>query len=303
MKRVLKSKNEPKDAKIGKNCSEPYDCPFKPHCWKDVPRLSVLDLYREPVAARFELYHSGVVEITHPKVAPKHPIAQRMVEVEKKGKRFIDSKKIKDQVSAWELPFHHLDFETMAPGIPRFKDSLPYQKIPIQFSCHIQKKKGGEVTQIEYLHPDDSDPREPMAKAICAAISDTGSVLAFNSGFEERVLKELAACVPKYSDKLLAIAQRLVDPQDVFREAVYDSGFLGSFSLKTVAPAILGDAFNYENLEIQDGDLVAALWTEMNHPQTSEEKRTAIKKSILDYCRQDTLGMAKLVDWLFQQVK
>ncbi len=47
---------------IGPWCSDPYDCDFKCHCWKDVPEDSVFDLAGNGADA-FALYEQGVKKL------------------------------------------------------------------------------------------------------------------------------------------------------------------------------------------------------------------------------------------------
>jgi len=40
-----------------------------------------------------------------------------------------------------KYPIYYLDFETINPVLPKFDGMKPYQRIPFQFSLHIQSKK------------------------------------------------------------------------------------------------------------------------------------------------------------------
>ena len=48
------------DTAIGPHCNSPYPCPFKEHCWQDVPTDSVLKLYRMKAESKFALHHDGI---------------------------------------------------------------------------------------------------------------------------------------------------------------------------------------------------------------------------------------------------
>ncbi len=58
--------------------------------------------------------------------------------------------------------------------------------------------------------------------------------------------------MPEFADDLLAIEARLVDLLRVMRANVYHPDFGGSFSLKTVAPALV-PGFTYADLDVGDG--------------------------------------------------
>lgn len=57
----------------------------------------------------------------------------------------------------WPLSF--LDFEAAGLAIPLFPGTSPYDAIPFQFSCHVQKRRSGKLIHREYLNTDGSDPR------------------------------------------------------------------------------------------------------------------------------------------------
>ena len=75
----------------------------------------------------------------------------------------------------------------------------------------------------------------------------------YNAGFEKGRLEDLALAAPGQAAALRDIVSRLVDPLPVVREHVYHPDFEGSFSLKTVLPALVPD-LGYGDLAIADGD-------------------------------------------------
>ena len=62
-KETLLLKNSP-DIKIGIQCNYPYPCDFRGHCWKKVPTNSLLYIDAIPSKERFELYHSGIENVS-----------------------------------------------------------------------------------------------------------------------------------------------------------------------------------------------------------------------------------------------
>ncbi len=137
-----------------------------------------------------------------------------------------------------------------------------------------------------------------MIKTLLSAIPKEGSVVSYNSGFESRVLKELARDFPLYSSELLNIANRLVDPLPLIRSTVYDIKFLGSFSIKSVAPALLGESLSYEGMAVSSGTSAQTAFEELVSGQSSQERKREICDALRLYCKQDTLAILKLVEWL-----
>jgi hypothetical protein len=80
-----------------------------------------------------------------------------------------------------------------------------------------------------------------------------------------------------------------------FRDkSVYHWKLNGSYSIKDVLPALV-DGYSYENLPINSGDMASAAWVRMiQEPDLKEKER--IYKELLDYCHQDTLAMALILD-------
>jgi hypothetical protein len=53
---------------------------------------------------------------------------------------------------------------------------------------------------------------------------------------------------------LTMLLDRIVDPLLIIRDAVYDNAFAGSFSLKSVAPALLGKSHSYDGMLVGNGN-------------------------------------------------
>jgi len=284
---------------IGKHCDEPNECVFKKHCWKKVPQNSVLELYRGTGWKYWELGTSKISDL-HPEEL--EGINLRIFEAVKEGKVFFNSPAIKQELNSWKFPHHHLDFETLAPAIPRFHGKGPYQKVPFQYSLHVDtgQARAEEVTHFEYLHESASDPRLEIAKRLCEEIGDEGSVIAYNMKFEGEVLQDLADFLPQYSIKLLSIKERLKDPLPLLREHYYHPALHGSFSIKAVAPAILGESADYSKLKIPSGDLAPIRFDEMLNTKIPK-KKNEIRDALLEYCAQDTFLMLKIIRYLANQ--
>ena len=78
---------------------------------------------------------------------------------------------------------------------------------------------------------------------------------------------------------------------------VYHPAFGGSYSLKSVLPALVPE-MTYEGMEVADGQSAGQAWESLVGGGLGEVERERIRKALLDYCGQDTLGMVKLVEKL-----
>ena len=68
----------------------------------------------------------------------------------------------------------------------------------------------------------------------------------------------------------------------------------GSSSLKSVLP-VLDPEMTYERLAIRDGEMAYEAYFTMGDIGDAEELRK-LRKALLEYCRQDTLGLVRLLE-------
>lgn len=289
---------------IGPHCTSPIECPFTSHCWveKNIPDLSVFDLPRI-ANKKWDLYKQGIVQLDDSRISELNSLQQRVVDVYKSRKRYLDTESIKQAIQKWKFPLVFLDFETINPAIPRYNDSGPYQQVPFQFSVHIWQTPKSELIHKEYLHTDASDPREKLIPALLEACGTIGTVVSYYSQFESSRIQELADFSAKYRDQLEELLPRISDPLPIIRDFVYDNEFRGSFSLKTVGPAILGDKFSYDGMLIDNGTAAQRAFEEIINTQAASQRRNELIQASLDYCKKDTLVMVELVKWLYEQIK
>jgi hypothetical protein len=210
------------------------------------------------------------------------------------------SSDLKSELMDVEYPIHFLDFETVGSAIPRYAGTRPYQTIPFQWSDHILNEDG-TIDHREYLCEEDKNPREEFTLSLLDALGNNGSIVTY-SDYEERIIKGLAKGLAKYRGQLHALLDRIKDLLKIIRGHYYNPAFHGSFSLKSVLPAILPE-MSYENLEIQEGQLAGLEYLRMIDPDTQIEVKEKIKKDLLIYCGHDTLAMLKIREELLKKVE
>ncbi|MBY0384565.1 DUF2779 domain-containing protein, partial [bacterium] len=135
--KVVQSKAEPQ-IEIGPHCTDPFDCPFKNHCWKNVPKYSVFDLPSLSSEKKWDFFNSGQKTIASLDEKKFKAVTQKAIVATKKQKTEVDTIAIQKEISKWKTPFYFFDFETLGPAIPRYAGTKPYSAVPFQFSCHIQ---------------------------------------------------------------------------------------------------------------------------------------------------------------------
>jgi len=212
----------------------------------------------------------------------------------------IDKDGIREFLDTLSFPLYFLDFETMQPVIPEFDGTRPYQQIPFQYSLHYILTEGGKVYHKEFLAESGKDPRRTLAERLCEDIPTDVCVLAYNKGFECGRIRELAAAFPDLTEHLLAIAGNIKDLIDPFRAGYYYNRAMGgSFSIKSVLPAIFPDdpALDYHNLEgVHNGSEAMEIFPKIKDMPPDERERA--RESLLRYCELDTYAMVKIWDEL-----
>lgn len=283
---------------IGSHCHDPFECDFIDHCWCDVPSVSVFDLYRLNSKKKFEAWHSGVSIHDADEKMSLTKIQKLQVEAYRDKQIRVDSKKIEQFMERLVYPLSYFDFETFMDAVPRFDAQRPYQQMPFQYSLHIEQLNGS-LEHREFLADERYDPRRELAERMLQDIPQSGSIFAFNQSFEITRIRELAEMFSDLRAPLLTLIPRFVDLIDPFRSlAYYHPDFNGSFSIKSVLPAMFPDdkELSYKSLGIQNGGMAMETYAALMYmePDLRDQKR----QELLEYCHLDTLAMVKILGHL-----
>jgi predicted RecB family nuclease len=114
------------------------------------------------------------------------------------------------------------------------------------------------------------------------------------AAFESQRLSELAAWLPEFSGRIKKIQRRLWDLLPVIRNHVYHPRFVGSYSLKTVLPALVPE-MTYAGMVVPNGQDAGLAWQSLTRGGLDQVERERIRNALLDYCGQDTLALVRLV--------
>jgi Domain of unknown function(DUF2779) len=269
-----------------RHCHTPYDCPFWEHCTKDKPARWIHYLPGSKLVVS-QLTQQGVTTID------EIPAGTKLSSVQHRVKENVEwvSMKLGSVLKAVQYPVHHLDFETVMLAVPRFPETRPYQALPVQWSNHIEQPNG-ELRHEEFLHNDVSDPRKVLAEALLASLGDRGSICVY-SPYERSILEQLAVAVPSLRQGLLRTIGRLWDLFPIIRDHYYHPAFGGSYSIKSVLPAMV-PSLAYDDLAIKEGGHAASQYYRMVFVETDWIERANIQEALLAYCKRDTLAMVEL---------
>jgi predicted RecB family nuclease len=292
--RVLAMSEAP-NIPAGRHCSNPFTCEFFDHCNPPIPEDHVLRLPRIHASTVAKLVALGVQSIHDiPENYPLTGRLRRACAAVQMGKPWY-SPEIGEELRKLKYPLYFADFEAVNPALPRFVGMRPYDQIPFQWSVHVQRQPGAAPEHFEFLANDRTDPRTAFISALCDVLGDGGTIVVYSQQFESQRLSELGSWLPQFSTRITKIQRRLWDLLPIVRNHVYHPAFGCSYSLKSVLPALVPE-MSYVGLEVADGQAAGIAWESLVRGGSDEGKRENIKKALLDYCGQDTLGMVRLVE-------
>ena len=287
---------QPPDIKVGRQCSTPYDCAFQGHCYSSLPEHYILQLPRvsKDVLATLDAASIEDIRDIPADFAGLNATQQRVRDCVVNNRTYLD-KDIAGELNQLEYPIHFLDFETFNPALPLYIGTSPYKVIPFQWSNHILNDSGS-IRHEEFLHDGFDDPRVEFTRTLLHTLGDKGSIVVYSS-FEASRIKDLMQALPQLSDKLNKLLTRIVDLLKLIRVHYYHPEFHGSFSIKSVLPALVPD-LDYSDLEINDGGLASTAYAEIVDPDTKQERRDHLRECLLDYCERDTKAEVRLYQTL-----
>lgn len=287
LKEVVSLPDQP-DIAPGKQCN---GCEFFYHCSIDLPEYWILKLPRLSERKYLELSEMQIVDINDvPEDFPLSANQERIRECVAKQKEYI-GRGLEHALNEPEFPLYFLDFETISPTISRYAGTRPYQIIPFQWSLHILHEDG-TLDHYEYLHNKDTDPRAMLAESLIQNIGERGTIAHYTS-FERTILRKLGEELPEYKMEIDKLSNRLWDLKIVISQHYYHPNFYGSYSIKSVLPALVPE-LSYDDLKIQDGNMASVEYVRMIDRETDQEEKARIHQGLVKYCELDTLGMVEI---------
>jgi predicted RecB family nuclease len=289
---------EPPPIAPGVDCEAPNPCPFQARCWPELPEHHVSTLYRIGRRRLDELLAAGIVTVDAIPEAEDLADRPRRQVLSVRENRVVIEPGLPAALRELTPPVAYLDFETVAPPVPVWEGCGPYDAVPVQMSCHVVQRDGA-IVHHAYLADTGGDPRLAMADAVVAACASARTVVAYNAPFEARCIMKLGDAVRPRARQLLEVRDRLVDLLPIVADHVYHPAFHGSFSIKSVLPALV-PGLGYDDLAVADGGTASALLEALllEPAAIAPNQRAAIRERLLAYCERDTLAMVKLVDRL-----
>ena len=292
--RLPLAEDEPPDIAVGSHCNKPYKCEFYAHCRSREPDWSIEDLPRLTSGQREDFRARGIRSILElPDSHQLSPVQERARQ-SVIGDRPQASASLTNELDKIIPPAHFLDFETLGPALPVYEGTRPYAMVPFQWSDHVLHEDGS-ISHSEFLAEGGDDPRADLAEALITQLDGAATIVAYSS-YEQTCIRSLIDALPDHQpalERLLALDW--VDLLKIVQGHYYHRDFHGSFSIKSVLPAIAPE-FGYKDLEIQDGNLASIVFLESNHPDTKPQRREQLRGDLLAYCKRDTEAMLRVIE-------
>jgi predicted RecB family nuclease len=286
----------PPDIAPGRHCTDPVTCEFFDRCNPPRPNDHIGYLPRIHASAMEELGEMGIESIRDvPDDFELTEIQRRAATCVQTGEPWY-SPELRQVLGGLTYPLYFMDFETVNRAIPPFATMRPYDHLPFQFSLHVQQQPGAEPKHHEHLATDASDPRREFISSLCHALGESGSIVVYSS-FESQRLSNLAAWLPEYAERINAIQARLFDLLPVVREGVYHPAFAGSYSIKSVLPALVPE-MTYDGMGVANGQDAGLAWELLVRGGLDQAERDRVRKALLEYCGKDTLALVRLLQTL-----
>ncbi|MDR2195863.1 MAG: DUF2779 domain-containing protein [Gallionellaceae bacterium] len=288
---TVAAKRKAPNIATGDQCGDPYECGFYNYCSSQEPQAEYPVEWLPRRSKKIK--ETGASDMREVSDDLLNETQLRVKHATLSGEIWFDGEGAAEKLAAHKLPAYFLDFETIRFTVPIWKGTRPYQQIPFQFS--VQKlSRNGKVTETPFLDLSGDDPSRALAEALIDACGTSGPIFAYNAKFEAGRIADLAARFPKLKKPLLALNDRLVDLLPIAQAHYYHPSQQGSWSIKSVLPALCPD-LSYDDLEgVQHGGMAMEAYLEAIAPETAEERRQEIEEQLLAYCGLDTWAMVRI---------
>jgi hypothetical protein len=285
------------DVTVDMHCRSPFECQFFKHCWPSGARYPITDLggSTKKLADYVADGYTDIRDIPAESITAETQL--RIHRVTQIGEpEILDG--AREALSELAYPRYYLDFETIAPAVPFWEGTRPYEAVPVQWSCHIDDGEGDgraeTLRHAEFLDLSGAPPMRLLAETLVATLGEEGPVLMYTN-YEEQVIRTLIELFPDLAEPLNAIIDRLFDLHPIVKLNYYHPDMHGSWSIKAVLPTMV-PTLDYGQLDgISEGTAAADGFLEAISATTLPDRKAELDRQLRRYCRFDTEAMVEIV--------
>lgn len=200
------------------------------------------------------------------------------------------------------FPVTFIDFEAFQTPIPFWNGFKAYERFPFQYSMDILTAPHKKARHYDYIYKwGGENPRLAFIKALKDKIPDSGSVVAFNTAFEKKIISQCAQDDKTYKSWSENINLRFVDLWYPFKKKmVYHPAQGRRSSLKVLTP--LFTSLSYDELDIGEGYDASLTFIYLKYIESQKEKKS-LMKNLIKYCSLDTLSMVEIFKFFIKLMK
>ena len=277
-----------------------WGCPHFSNCFGQTDN-PITDLSKPKQESIAELSRHGVVDIADIPSGVKLTKGQRAhVELIRNGQPILNQDGLRKRLDEIQNPVRHLDFESASFAIPLHADVPLWGHVATQYSIHLESGTG--LVHHEFLVEAEGDQRRALAERLIEDLGTEGSIVVWSIAYERGRIRDMAAWFPDLAPQLNAIEQRLYDLLPTVRSNVKHPGFHNSYSLKSVAPALV-PGFGYDDLDIAGGGDAQGAMNLMMRGKIAAEEVPVLRERLLRYCERDTEATAGILQTLREMVQ
>jgi Domain of unknown function(DUF2779) len=316
--------SSPPNIAMGRHCTSPYTCPFLNHCTDnkpidtvDKPEFSIMLLpgvKGKVLAKRLqELGHTDLLKVPINQLEP----FEFVQEVYRSGQPWHNVSLAYSSLMAHPKPWAYLDFETISPAVPLWAGMQPFSHWPFQWSVHLEAICSPSIdfsnpinltnltnlsvshhTHHDFLDLTGKNPSLACVEKLLSTLQNTNTIWAYNAAFERQVILRLAKFLPQHTLALQQLAAKLQDLIPIVQSCYYHPAMQGSYSLKSILPAIAPE-LDYQHLQgVQNGNAAQSAFFEATSTHCTPERQAQLTTQLRAYCQLDTWAMVVLVERL-----
>lgn len=230
------------------------------------------------------------------------PEQRRLILCNRQGEAIVELDGLEEAIAAFlQGPTTYLDFEyDPFVAIPRFEGTRPFQRLPFQWAMSRSDRPGEDFA---FLATDQADPRRAFIESLLEALPATGPIITYYAAAETTVLKYYLEdwFGGEYAARVQNVLLRILDLYQLVKGHYGHPAMMGSFSLKRVAPAMLGRG--YEDLPVSDGMAAVRGWRRLASGSLPSDEAEALRRDLLAYCGRDASLMSDILQHLAQALR
>lgn len=273
------------------SCRSLKTCLSPSHCAAGRENAKEIFEYRDSSEMAKQWFASGYNSYESVPDTELSPIQKIQKEAHLTGTVHFEKETLSQYLSNVTKTVAFLDFESINPYIPIYKDTKPFQHIPYLYSLHIWNEETDTLTHKTYLHDDvGSDPRKDVLFHLQNDLPKGITIFSFNDFFEKLIIQESANAFPEYLDFWESVKSMFIDLALPFKKLwIYHPSQNGKASLKEILPCFSGES--HFGLTIREGQDANYQYLRLIKKQVTTEEKKRVLEDLIAYCKLDSYGL------------